>query len=105
METSSGALPFAPPHPGEYLREDILPALGINATQLAAHLGVSKQTIFGILAEKRAVSTDMAIRLGQAFRNGARFWLALQMQHDLWISERKGKPAVKPLDWEGGIAA
>jgi plasmid maintenance system antidote protein VapI len=47
----------------------------------------------------------MAIRLGQAFKNGARFWLALQMQHDLWISERKGKPAVKPLDWDGGLAA
>ena len=82
-----------------------MPALGMNASQLAAHLCVSKQTISNLLNEKRSVTTDMAIRLGKALRNGARFWLALQMQHDLWIEERRSDVVVRPLNWNNGQAA
>jgi addiction module HigA family antidote len=105
MESKAGELAFGPPHPGEYIKEDILPALNMNATQLADHLGVSKQTVSNILNGKRPLSTDMAVRLGKAFRNGGRFWLALQMQHDLWFAERKGGTPVKPIDWSDDRAA
>jgi len=105
MEIKAGELAFEPPHPGEYIREDILPALNMNAAQLANHLGVSKQTVSNILNEKRAISTEMAIRLGKAFKNGARFWLALQMQYDLWQGEHKINVSVKPIPWAGGNAA
>ena len=64
---------FKPPHPGEYLREDILPALDMTITDLANHLGVSRPTLSDLVNEKRAVSVEMAQRLGQAFRNGTRF--------------------------------
>jgi antitoxin HigA-1 len=105
MENKAGELAFEPPHPGEYIKEDILPSLDMNATQLADHLGVSKQTVSNILNGKRPLSTDMAVRLGKAFKNGGRFWLALQMQHDLWHAERKGGAPVKPIDWTDDQAA
>ncbi len=99
MDLNSGDLGFAPPHPGEYLKEDILPALGMNAATLAKHLGVSKQALSRVMNERAGISTEMAIRLGQAFKNGARFWLALQMQHDLWHKEHSLKVQVPPISW------
>ncbi len=105
MASKAGEMAFAPAHPGEYIKEDILPALNMNATQLADHLGVSKQTVSNILNGKRPISTDMAVRLGKAFKNGGRFWLALQMQHDLWFAERKQGTPVQPIDWTDDQAA
>ena len=104
MVSKTESLGFQPPHPGEYLREDILPALGMTASAFARHLGVSKQTVSELLAEKRAISTDMAIRLGIALRNGARFWLAMQLQHDLWIEERQKTFRIEPLNWNADAA-
>lgn len=89
---------FPPPHPGEYIREDIIPALGMSVKALADHLGVQRQTLSELIHEKRSVSVTMAIRLGQAFKNGARFWLALQMQHDLWHEERRFASRIEPLE-------
>jgi addiction module HigA family antidote len=45
-----------PTHPGAILREDILPALGISQSALAAYLGVSRLTVSEILLEKRLIS-------------------------------------------------
>jgi addiction module HigA family antidote len=87
-------------HPGELLREIILPALNMNATQLAAHLGVSKQTLSELMTERRSVSLDMAQRLGQAFGNGTRFWLAMQMNFDIWQAEQKDIVKIEKLHWE-----
>lgn len=98
-------LGFRPPHPGEYLREDVLPELGMTVAQFADHLGVSRQTASRLINEKSAVSMEMAVRLGRAFKNGARFWLALQMQHDLWDAERNAKITVVPLDMPTPSAA
>jgi addiction module HigA family antidote len=105
MDDDKSGLPFPPPHPGEILREDILPALGMQVKELADHLGVSRQTLSGLVNEKRDVSVEMAQRLGQAFQNGARFWLALQMQRDLWEAEREPHVTVAPLDWKSRMAA
>ncbi|HEX7076364.1 MAG TPA: HigA family addiction module antitoxin [Hyphomicrobiaceae bacterium] len=95
----------APPHPGEYLREDILPALGMTIADLARHLGVTRTSLSQLVNEKRDVSLEMAQRLGQAFGNGARFWLALQMQHDAWKAERNSKIRVQRIRWQGSKAA
>jgi len=105
MGDNSNRLAFKPPHPGEYIREDILPSLNMSISDFADHLGVSRNTTSRVINEKSAVSTEMAIRLGQAFKNGARFWLALQMQHDIWQSEHDKKISVTPFDWEGCTAA
>lgn len=98
-------LGFPPPHPGAYLREDIVPALGMTIKGLAEHLGVTRATLSDLMHEKRSVSLQMAQRLGKAFGNGARFWLALQLQHDLWHAERGSKINVDPIDWRDSQAA
>ena len=67
---------------------------------LARHLGVSRVALSELVNEKRAVSLEMAQRLGQAFGNGPRFWLALQMQRDIWHAEQTSKVAVRPLKWK-----
>jgi antitoxin HigA-1 len=97
-------LPFPPPHPGEILREQILPALNMQVKDLAAHLGVSRQSLSGLINEKRAVSLDMAQRLGKAFGNGARFWLASQMQWEIWRAEQNPQIDVEPLNWKSKAA-
>jgi antitoxin HigA-1 len=90
---------FEPPHPGEYLKKDVLPALGMTITQLADHLGVTRATLSSLVNGKSDMSIEMAQRLGMAFRNGTRFWFTLQTQRDIWLAEKAKKVAVKPLKW------
>jgi addiction module HigA family antidote len=96
--TAERELPrFRPPHPGEYLREDILPALNMTVTDLAAHLGVSRASLSELINGKRSLSIEMAQRLGKALGNGTRFWVMLQMQRDIWDAEKEADVKVKPL--------
>jgi addiction module HigA family antidote len=100
MADKEDRLPFPPPHPGEILREDILPALNMTVKDLARHLGVKRQTLSPLINGRRSVSVEMAQRLGKAFGNGARFWLALQMQYEIWHAEHDHPVDVAPLDWK-----
>ena len=77
-----------PTHPGAILREDVLPELDMPVTEFAARLGVSRQMLHGILAERHAVTPEMAARLGRLLGNGAGVWLRMQQAHDLWRVER-----------------
>lgn len=88
-----------PPHPGEILREDILPYLRMTRAALARHLAISTRMLGDLLAERRSVDRVLAQRLGAAFGHGARYWLGLQVQYDLWHSDYDGPPAVAPLTW------
>lgn len=74
-------------HPGELLREDILPALNRSKTDIARLLGISRQTLHDILVEKQPVTVPMAIRLGKLIGNGPVFWLNLQRAYDLERAE------------------
>src|SRR5882757_1988761 len=58
-----------PMHPGELLREEILPALDRSKTEIARLLGVSRQTLYDVLAEKQPVTPGMALRLGKLCGN------------------------------------
>ena len=78
----------APVHPGEVLREDVLPALRLSVTDAAKQLGIARQTLHRILAERAAVTPEMAVRLGKFCGNGPGVWLRLQQTHDLWHAER-----------------
>ena len=75
-------------HPGELIREDLLPALGVFKTQLARSLGISRQTLYDILNEHQPVTAEMAVRFGKLFGNGARFWVNMQRTFDLSIAEQ-----------------
>ena len=88
---------YGPPHPGEVLREQILPRLGLERSELARRLDVRPARLADLIAERRPVTLDMARRLGMAFGNGPRYWLALQMQHDVWKAELKGALEIAPI--------
>lgn len=77
-----------PVHPGEVLREDILPALPMSKTAVANALGISRQKLYEILNEKKPVTAEMAVRFGKLFGNGDRFWINLQRNHDLAVVQR-----------------
>lgn len=104
MSDHEDVLAFPPPHPGAYVRE-IKDELEMTDAQLARHLGVGRASVSALINGKRAVTVEMAIRLGQAFQNGARFWLALQTQHDLWKEERRGTVKVLPIRFSDGEVA
>lgn len=76
-----------PTHPGEILREDVLPALGKPKAEIARLLGVSRQTLYDILDEKKPVTVNMALRLGKLCGDGPRIWLALQHAYDIQTTE------------------
>lgn len=78
-----------PTDPGAFLREMVLPAMAIPKTQIAEALGVSRQTLYDILAEKQPVTPAMAVRLGAVFETSAASWLRMQTAHDLWHAERE----------------
>jgi len=71
-------------HPGELLREDVLPALAKPKAEIADALGISRQTLYDLLNEKQGVTAEMALRLGKLCGNGPDLWLNLQRSHDLW---------------------
>ena len=73
-----------PIHPGEMLREDFLPDYALTVSGSADAIGVSRQTINEVLRERRAVSPQMALRLGRLFGNSPAFWLNAQREVDLW---------------------
>jgi antitoxin HigA-1 len=90
----------APTHPGELLREDFLPDYQLTATSLAEALGVSRQTINELLHERRAVSTEMALRLARLFGNTPEFWLNAQRAVDLYeagLAIKKSVERIKTL--------
>jgi addiction module HigA family antidote len=76
-----------PIHPGEILREDFMPDYGLTVSALASALGVSRQSINELVRERRAVSPEMALRLGRLFGNSAEFWLNLQRSIDLFDAQ------------------
>ena len=73
-----------PIHPGEILREDFMPDYDLSVSGLASALGVSRQSVNELVRERRAVSSEMALRLSKLFGNSAEFWLNLQRSVDLW---------------------
>lgn len=77
-----------PTHPGAVLREYVVPAIGIPKTAIAAHLGVSRQTLYDLLAEKQPVTPQMAMRIGKLLGNGPSLWLNMQTAYDLWHAQR-----------------
>ena len=89
-----------PPHPGETLRDDVLPALGLSVTDAAEQLGVARPSLSRVLNGRAAISPEMALRiekwLGTANGGRADLWLAEQAAYDLWRARKNFKASVKP---------
>ncbi len=87
---------LTPMHPGEMLREDVLPALGKTKTEIAGLLGISRQTLFNILGERQPITPAMALRFGKLLGNGPDLWIDLQRAYDLHVAEKQlGKELAK----------
>jgi len=97
MSTKPVRRGLPPMHPGELLREDVLPALGRPKTEIARLLGISRQTLYDILAEKQPVTPGMALRLGKLFGNGPTLWLNLQRRYDIWQAERELESEIEAM--------
>ena len=91
-----------PTHPGAILREDVFPALGMNQTEIATALGVSRRSISQIVNEHRPLTVDMALRLAHFLGTTPDSWLKMQQALDIWLLEQKNSkqylhiPTVKP---------
>lgn len=84
---------FDPPHPGEILREDVIPEMGLTVTEAASQIGVSRVTLSRVLNGRAAISPEMALRLEAwlGVENGgcAETWLTHQLTYDLWRARQK----------------
>jgi len=80
------ALP--PVHPGEILKEDVLPSTGLSVTETAKALGVSRQMLHDILSERKPLSTVMCLKVARLFGGSPDVWVRLQAAYDLKTAEQ-----------------
>ncbi|MBJ2245500.1 MULTISPECIES: HigA family addiction module antitoxin [Pseudomonas] len=86
---------YNPPHPGEILLEDVIPALGITLARMAQHLRIPSETFSRILHGHAPVSPDLAVRLERAGVSKAQLWLSMQSAYDLWQAEHREQPVIE----------
>lgn len=88
MERKNG---LPPVHPGEIIREDILPSAGLSVTAAAKALGVSRQMLHDIIAERRPLSAVMCLRVARLFGGSPETWVRLQATYDLKMAEQDAR--------------
>ncbi len=88
MERKNG---LPPVHPGEIIKEDILPAVGLSVTAAAKALGVSRQMLHGILAGRKPLSAVMCLKVARLFGGSPDVWMRLQAAYDLKKSAQNKK--------------
>jgi antitoxin HigA-1 len=85
------SLTRCPTHPGELLRDTVLPAVDLTKVEIAAALGISRTHLDNILKEKAGVSPTIAVKLGKLFGNGPDLWIQMQAAYDTWQAVRRVK--------------
>lgn len=83
-------------HPGEVLKEE-LDERGVLPTELARQIDVPANRVSQIIAGRRTVTADTALRLGHWFGTAPQFWMNLQAQYDLVIAERAAGARIRAL--------
>ena len=76
-------------HPGEILKDE-LEEMGVSLMAFACQIDMPLNRISRIIAGKRSVTGDTALRFGHWFGTGPQFWLNLQEQVDLAAADRSG---------------
>lgn len=101
-------MPSTPIHPGEILKDE-MDALNLSAAELARAISVPANRISQIVAGKRNISADTALRLGKLLSTGPQFWLNLQMAYELDLTKASGGPdlanivpLIQPIDHSAG---
>ena len=77
-----------PVHPGEIIKRDILPSVGLSVTAAAKALGVSRQMLHDILAERKPLSAVMCLKLSRLFGSSPELWMQLQAAYELKKAEQ-----------------
>ncbi|NDW02493.1 HigA family addiction module antitoxin [Salipiger sp. PrR002] len=77
-----------PTHPGELLREDVIPATGKSKSEIARLLGISRQHLHDLLAERKPVSPEVAVRFAKLFGTAPLVWIRMQGAYDVWHATR-----------------
>ena len=83
-------------HPGCILKDE-LEEMGVSPPELARQINVPANRIFQIVAGKRSITGDTALRLGHWFGNEPQFWMNLQNQYDLALASEEVGPAISVL--------
>jgi addiction module HigA family antidote len=102
---AKGTMTPRPTHPGEILKLDVLPALGLSVAEAADDLGVSRQTLHRVIAGTASVTPEMAVRLGKFCGNGPDLWINLQARHDVWQAQRKLRSTLRKIRTRHAVAA
>jgi addiction module HigA family antidote len=76
-----------PPHPGDFIRTEIVEPAGLTVTAAAAALQVSRPALSSLLNGKASLSGDMALRIEKAF--GVRMETLMRMQSSFDIAETR----------------
>jgi addiction module HigA family antidote len=87
-----------PIHPGEILREDVLPSLGLSISEAARRLNISRQQLHRVMACTHPITTEMALRIGKFAGNGPGIWLRMQQAYDLWHAEQRMKDDLSKIE-------
>ena len=90
-----------PTHPGEILKDAVLPDLDLSVSEAARQMGVSRQTLHRIMAGTHGITPEMALRLGKFCGNGAGLWLSMQQAYDLWHAERRLRKEIERIPARG----
>ena len=85
-----------PIHPGEILADE-LEEIGMNASQLAERIGVTRNRIYLIINGQRSLTADTAIRLAAFFGSAPEFWLNLQKQYELDVARKEMGDTTKKI--------
>ena len=77
-----------PPHPGEILREDVLPEMGLSVTEAAKQIGVTRAALSRVLNGHAGISIEMALKIEKwlGVEQGGRveMWAGMQLDYDMW---------------------
>jgi len=76
-----------PVHPGEILREEFMTPLGLSMNRMALDLRVPVTRIADLVAERRSITADTALRLARYFKNSPAFWMNLQTRYELEVAQ------------------
>jgi addiction module HigA family antidote len=88
---------MAPPHPGAFIREEILDELGLTVSEAATVLEVRRATLSDLVNGNAALSAETALRIEKAFGVKIETLLNMQAWHDAYtMRQRAGEIAVKP---------
>ena len=91
MSEAVGKIGMRPPHPGSFIREEILDELNLSVARAADILGVRRATLSDLVNEKAALSPEMALRIEKAFGVSMDTLLRMQAWHDSYTMRERAR--------------